>query len=155
MSHELRTPLNAIIGYSEMMQEDAADLGYNELVPDLKKVHTAGRHLLDLINDILDLSKIEAGKMELSPELFDIRALVEQLTQTVSPLVEQNGNTLETVVDGGVQSMTADAMRVRQILLNLVGNATKFTKKGTITLRVSSDGDWINFAIRDTGIGMT
>jgi signal transduction histidine kinase/DNA-binding response OmpR family regulator len=159
MSHELRTPLNAIIGYSEMMQEDAADLGYTELVPDLKKVHTAGRHLLDLINDILDLSKIEAGKMELSPEQFDIRALIEQLTQTVAPLVEQNANKLETAVDAGVQSMTADPMRVRQILLNLVGNATKFTKKGTITLAISAskaDGaEWIKFAISDTGIGMT
>jgi len=159
MSHELRTPLNAIIGYSEMMQEDAADLGYKELVPDLKKVHTAGRHLLDLINDILDLSKIEAGKMELSPEQFDVRSLVDQLTQTVSPLVEQNANRLETFVDDTVESMVADPMRVRQILLNLVGNATKFTKKGTISLSVSrskADGiDWIRFAIRDTGIGMT
>src|SRR5207237_6860426 len=159
MSHELRTPLNAIIGYSEMMQEDAADLGYKELIPDLKKVHTAGRHLLDLINDILDLSKIEAGKMELSPEEFDVRSLVEQLTQTVSPLVEQNANRLETFVDDTVESMVADPMRVRQILLNLVGTATKFTKKGTISLSVSrskADGiDWIRFAIRDTGIGMS
>jgi signal transduction histidine kinase/CheY-like chemotaxis protein len=159
MSHELRTPLNAIIGYSEMMQEDAADLGYNELVPDLKKVHTAGRHLLDLINDILDLSKIEAGKMELSPEQFDVAALIEQLRQTVTPLIEQNGNTLDTLVAPAVESMVADPMRVRQILLNLVGNATKFTKKGTISLhvtRANSDGiDWIRFAIRDTGIGMT
>jgi signal transduction histidine kinase/DNA-binding response OmpR family regulator len=159
MSHELRTPLNAIIGYSEMMQEDASDLGYHELIPDLKKVHTAGRHLLDLINDILDLSKIEAGKMELSPESFDVRALVEQLAQTVKPLIEQNANVLELQVAANVETMVADPMRTRQILLNLVGNATKFTKKGTITLQVSrmrdDRGEWVRFAIRDTGIGMS
>jgi signal transduction histidine kinase/CheY-like chemotaxis protein len=159
MSHELRTPLNAIIGYSEMLQEDAADGGYLSIIPDLKKVHSAGRHLLELINDILDLSKIEAGKMELSHETFELAPLFDQLGSTIAPLLEQNGNKLTVDVHPGAKIMVADPMRVRQILLNLLSNATKFTKNGTISLGVSpsqADGiDWMHFAVRDTGIGMS
>jgi signal transduction histidine kinase/DNA-binding response OmpR family regulator len=159
MSHELRTPLNAIIGYSEMLQEDAADSGYVDIIPDLKKVHSAGRHLLELINDILDLSKIEAGKMELSHEMFELAPLFDQLGSTVAPLLEQNGNKLSIEVKPGAKIMVADPMRVRQILLNLLSNATKFTKNGTIALGASTskeDGiDWVHFAVRDTGIGMS
>ncbi|HWS71458.1 MAG TPA: response regulator, partial [Thermoanaerobaculia bacterium] len=159
MSHELRTPLNAIIGYSEMLQEDAADNGHDDLLPDLQKVHSAGRHLLELINDILDLSKIEAGKMELSYERFELAPLVEQLASTVRPLIEQNGNKLTIEVKDGVRDMVADPMRVRQVLLNLLSNATKFTKNGTVSLTVSRAEErgvqWMDFAVRDTGIGMT
>ena len=159
MSHELRTPLNAIIGYSEMLQEDATDNGHEDLLPDLQKVHSAGRHLLELINDILDLSKIEAGKMELSYERFELAPLVEQLASTVRPLVEQNGNRLTIELKDGVRDMVADPMRVRQVLLNLLSNATKFTKNGTISLTISRAEErgvqWMDFAVRDTGIGMT
>jgi signal transduction histidine kinase/DNA-binding response OmpR family regulator len=158
MSHELRTPLNAIIGYSEMLQEDAADNGHDDLLPDLQKVHSAGRHLLELINDILDLSKIEAGKMELSYERFELAPLVEQLASTVKPLLEQNGNKLTIELKEGVRDMVADPMRVRQVLLNLLSNATKFTKNGTVSLTVSRTqergAEWMDFAVRDTGIGM-
>jgi signal transduction histidine kinase/DNA-binding response OmpR family regulator len=159
MSHELRTPLNAIIGYSEMLQEDAADNGHDDLLPDLQKVHAAGRHLLELINDILDLSKIEAGKMELSYERFELAPLVDQLVSTVRPLVEQNGNRLTVDVRDGAREMVADPMRVRQVLLNLLSNATKFTKNGTVSLTVTRAEErgaaWIDFAVRDTGIGMS
>jgi len=155
MSHELRTPLNAIIGYSEMLQEDAADNGHDDLLPDLQKVHSAGRHLLELINDILDLSKIEAGRMELSFETFELAPLLDDLASTVRPLLEQNGNRLTSDRQPGLREMVADPMRVRQVLLNLLSNATKFTKKGTVSLSVARSGDWIDFAVRDTGIGMT
>ncbi|MCU1349433.1 MAG: domain S-box, partial [Acidobacteria bacterium] len=155
MSHELRTPLNAIIGYSEMLQEDAADNGHEDLLPDLQKVHSAGRHLLELINDILDLSKIEAGKMELSYETFALEPLLDQLASTLRPIVEQNGNRLTVDLQPPLREMVADPMRVRQVLLNLLSNATKFTKKGTVSLTVARTGQWIDFAVRDTGIGMT
>ncbi|MDX1395325.1 MAG: response regulator [Gemmatimonadota bacterium] len=161
MSHELRTPLNAIIGYSEMLQEDAEDLGQDDFIPDLRKIHGAGRHLLTLINDILDLSKIEAGKMELFVEDFDVGELVEQVVETVRPLVAKNGNEFAVEVEGEPGGMTADATRVRQVLLNLLSNASKFTEAGTISLAVSRiDGrggevDDVVFEVRDTGIGMT
>jgi len=160
MSHELRTPLNAIIGYSEMLQEDAEDAGQDEFVPDQQKIHTAGRHLLALINDILDLSKIEAGKMELHIESFDATALIEQVVSTIRPLVEQNGNTLVVTGSDGIGILRSDQMRLRQVLLNLLSNASKFTENGTITLdteRQSPDDDssWISISVRDTGIGMT
>jgi signal transduction histidine kinase/DNA-binding response OmpR family regulator len=138
MSHELRTPLNAVIGYSEMLQEELEDLDAVGLVPDVEKINAAGRHLLGLINDILDLSKIEAGKMELFLETVDISALVHDVSTTVSPLIQKNGNTLLVEVAPGVGTMQADATRLRQILFNLLGNATKFTEHGTITLRVES-----------------
>ena len=137
MSHELRTPLNAIIGYSEMLQEEAADLGQEDFTPDLQKIHTPGKHLLALINDILDLSKIEAGKMDLYLETFDLATMIHDVVTTVQPLVEKNANTL--VVHGArdLGTMRADLTKVRQSLFNLLSNACKFTAQGTITLAVS------------------
>ncbi len=159
MSHELRTPLNAIIGYSEMLQEEVADRGLPELGSDLKKVHGAGRHLLALINDILDLSKIESGKMELLLETFEVRSLLEDVESTIHPLVEKNHNTL--VVKGGAiaGAMHADVTRLRQVLFNLLSNACKFTENGSITLEVARErremGDDMVFRLTDTGIGMS
>jgi signal transduction histidine kinase/CheY-like chemotaxis protein len=159
MSHELRTPLNAIIGYSEMLQEEAADTGQDDFVPDLQKIQTAGRHLLALINDILDLSKIEAGKTELYLESFDLNALVGELESTIKPLVSKNDNTLAVRAADGLGTMRADLTKVRQSLLNLLSNACKFTKAGTVTLEVTrreADGrEWINFSVGDSGIGIT
>ncbi|OCR02521.1 histidine kinase [Oscillatoriales cyanobacterium USR001] len=137
MSHELRTPLNAIIGYSEMLQEEMDDLGYEELTPDLKKIHTAGQHLLSLINDILDISKIEAGRMELYLETFNVRNLIDEIAATAKPLIEKNGNVLEVKKAADIDWMHADITKVRQILLNLLSNAAKFTHNGKITLIVS------------------
>ena len=157
MSHELRTPLNAIIGYSEMLQEEAEDLGEEAFIPDLQKVNAAGKHLLGLINDILDLSKIEAGRMDLYLETFEVGQLVRDVAAIVQPLVEKNGNTL--VVDCPTTSarMHADQTKVRQALFNLLSNAAKFTDHGTISLtrRSGSRDDWLTFAVTDTGIGMT
>jgi PAS domain S-box-containing protein len=159
MSHELRTPLNAIIGYSELLQEEAEDLGQEDFLPDLHKIHAAGKHLLSLINDILDLSKIEAGKMELFLETFQVAPMVQDVATTVRPLVDKNGNTLTVTGTEGGGSMFADLTRVRQCLFNLLSNAAKFTDKGRITLSVSretaGDGDWVTFRVSDTGIGMT
>ncbi len=134
MSHELRTPLNAIIGYSEMLEEEAEERGLPESVPDLQKIRSAGRHLLALINDVLDLSKIEAGKMELHLETFELTPALDAVAATVAPLVEKNGNTLRVEVAADVGVMRADLTRVRQILFNLLSNASKFTEHGTITL---------------------
>jgi signal transduction histidine kinase/DNA-binding response OmpR family regulator len=136
MSHELRTPLNAIIGYSEMLQEDAIDLGYSDLSPDLDKINGAGKHLLGLINDILDLSKIEAGKMELYLETFNLLPVVQEVISTIQPLAQKNGNTLIVDCPDNTGSMHADLVKLRQNLLNLLSNASKFTKGGTITLTV-------------------
>jgi CheY-like chemotaxis protein len=159
MSHELRTPLNAIIGYSEMLQEEAADLGYADFLPDLERIHAAGQHLLTLINDILDLSKIEAGKMDLFLETFDIATMIQEVVTTIGPLVEKNANTLAVRCATDLGPMRADLTKVRQALFNLLSNACKFTERGTITLEVVSntaDGlAWITFRIADTGIGMT
>jgi CheY-like chemotaxis protein/nitrogen-specific signal transduction histidine kinase len=159
MSHELRTPLNAIIGYSEMLQEEASDTGQEEFVPDLQKIHTAGRHLLALINDILDLSKIEAGKIELYLETFDLPALVGELASTIKPLAAKNDNTLVVQAAPDLGAMHADLTKVRQSLLNMLSNACKFTKAGTVTLEVTrreADGrEWINFSVKDSGIGIT
>lgn len=161
ISHELRTPLNAIIGYSEMLQEEAAELGEATFGADLQKIHTAGRHLLSLINDVLDLSKIEAGKMELYNETFAIRDLVAEVVATATPLVQKNGNRLEVVCPDDVGSMDSDLTKVRQMLINLLSNACKFTEQGAITLAVersSASGDTparVCFRVSDTGIGMT
>ncbi|WP_254566038.1 PAS domain S-box protein [Oscillatoria sp. HE19RPO] len=168
MSHELRTPLNAIIGYSEMLQEEADDFGYTDLIPDLEKIRTAGNHLLVLINDILDISKIEAGKMDLYLEDFNIDELIENVVSTAQLLVERNDNTLTLECDRNLGMMYADLTKVRQILLNLLSNAAKFTKSGQIILTVSlfcptkvaipstgTSSAWIQFAIADTGIGIT
>ena len=166
MSHELRTPLNAIIGYSEMLVEEAEDLGQEALVPDLRKIHGSGRHLLGLINDILDLSKIESGKMELFIEPFDVEALVQDVATTIQPAVAKNANTLKVEVAPDVGTMRADQVKVRQILYNLVSNASKFTEQGVITIGVVRNGasapangagpaEAVVFRVTDTGIGMT
>jgi PAS domain S-box-containing protein len=136
MSHELRTPLNAIIGYSEMLQEDAEDLGYADLVPDLEKIRGAGKHLLALINDILDISKIEAGKMELYLETFDVAQVIFEVESTIQPLMEKNHNTLQIHCPSDIGSMHADLTKLRQSLFNLLSNSAKFTENGTITLTV-------------------
>ncbi len=139
MSHELRTPLNAIIGYSEMLQEETEELGYDELTPDLDKIRTSGRHLLSLINDILDISKIEAGRMDLYLETFDIAALIAEVADTATPLIEKNKNTLNLQQITNFGTMNGDITKVRQILLNLLSNAAKFTQNGTITLTASRE----------------
>jgi signal transduction histidine kinase/CheY-like chemotaxis protein len=160
MSHELRTPLNAIIGYSEMLEEEAEDLGKDGFVADLKKIHGAGKHLLSLINDILDLSKIEAGKMELYLETFDVKTMLEDVVSTTRLLVQKKSNKLEVKMSPELGAMRADMTKVRQALFNLLSNASKFTERGTITLHAeretrSSEGDWIVLRVQDTGIGMT
>ncbi|MCZ6754525.1 MAG: GAF domain-containing protein [Gemmatimonadetes bacterium] len=159
MSHELRTPLNAILGYSEMLQEDAVDAGQDDFIPDLEKIHSAGKHLLSLINDVLDLSKIEAGKMELYLETFEIRSMVEDVASTIAPLIQKNGNELRVECPHEVATMHSDLTRIRQVLLNLLSNASKFTDHGTITLKVerheSAPVDSITFVVKDSGIGMT
>ena len=139
MSHELRTPLNAIIGYSEILQEESEEYGYTEIIPDLDRIRTSGRHLLSLINDILDISKIEAGRMDLYLETFDIAALIEEVASTAAPLIEKNGNTLDLRQISNIGTMHADITKVRQILLNLLSNAAKFTKNGTITLTANRE----------------
>ncbi|MDX1674399.1 MAG: GAF domain-containing protein [Longimicrobiales bacterium] len=157
MSHELRTPLNAIIGYSEMLQEEAEEEGRESFVPDLRKINTAGRHLLALINDILDLSKIEAGKTEVHLEEVDLPELIREVEATVTPLVQANGNRLEVELNG-VGSVVTDVTKVRQILLNLLSNASKFTENGRIDLAVRPDGqrpDDLLIRVADEGIGMT
>jgi PAS domain S-box-containing protein len=158
MSHELRTPLNAIIGYSEMLEEEAADSGQSAMVPDLQKIRSAGRHLLALINDILDLSKIEAGKMELHLEPVELRGLVDDVVTTVTPLVSRNGNRLEVRAGDKLGTIRSDGMKLRQALLNLLSNAAKFTEKGTITLTADRGGaaaEEIVLTVADTGIGMS
>jgi signal transduction histidine kinase len=159
MSHELRTPLNAIIGYSDLLIEEAEDLEAQALVPDLDKIRSSGKHLLGLINDVLDLSKIEAGKMEISLETFDVGEVIGATVAMVRPLVEHNGNLLDVKVEDGLREMRADMMRLRQILINLMSNAAKFTSDGVITLTASRVGErgmqWVVFDVRDTGIGMT
>lgn len=160
MSHELRTPLNAIIGYSEMLQEEAEDTGATHFVADLQKIHGAGKHLLGLINDILDLSKIEAGKMEIYLETFGIREVIQDVNSTIQPLIHKGKNQLEVRLADGVGEMRSDLTKVRQILFNLLSNASKFTEHGTITLSVERSFDvtgkeWILFRVKDSGIGMT
>jgi signal transduction histidine kinase/DNA-binding response OmpR family regulator len=159
MSHELRTPLNAIIGYSELLQEETDDFGSAEALPDLKKIHSAGKHLLGLINDILDLSKIESGKTQIYIENFEIRHVVDDVVNTVQPTAAQRGNTLAVECSPDLGWMDGDVVKIRQILFNLVSNACKFAENGTIWLeanrRKAATGDEIIFWVRDTGIGMT
>ena len=162
MSHELRTPLNAIIGYSEMLEEDVEGMGQPSLTTDLQKIHTAGKHLLSLINNILDLSKIEAGKMDVFAEPFEIADMVREVVATVQPLVAKNGNELDVRVLDAPGPMYSDLTKIRQMLLNLLSNASKFTEQGLITLTVERerDGtaevkDLVVFDVTDTGIGMT
>ncbi len=159
MSHELRTPMNAILGYSEMLIEDAGEMEPEEMVADLRKVHTAGKHLLSLINDVLDLSKIEAGRMDLYVERFEVRPLLDEIETTAAPLAAANGNRLALPGSETVGAMTADLTKVRQILLNLLSNACKFTERGEVVLTVERvhrpAGDRLVFRVSDTGIGMT
>ncbi|MDQ7824125.1 MAG: response regulator [Candidatus Eremiobacteraeota bacterium] len=159
MSHELRTPMNAIIGYSEMLMEDAEDSGETGTLADLRKIHAAGKHLLSLINDILDLSKIEAGKMELFIETFSIRDMISDVVTTIQPLVEKNSNTLRQEIQEGIDTMQSDLTKVRQGLFNLLSNACKFTHEGQISLAVEHEKEqgreWILFRVSDTGIGIT
>jgi len=162
MSHELRTPLNAIIGYSEILQEDAADLGYVEISPDLDKINTAGKHLLRIINEILDLSKIEAGRVEISVEKFLVQDIIDTVVGTVQPLIATNGNTLIVECADDLGIMQTDVTRLRQILFNFLSNAAKFTENGTITLNArrepspdkDTDMDCMVFSVTDTGIGL-
>src|ERR1700722_10390671 len=159
MSHELRTPLNAIIGYSEMIEEEIQDTGQFQNVQDVKKIQSAGKHLLALINDVLGLSKIEAGKMGLHLENFDLEQMIQEMVPTFQPAVAKNSNTLELDLAEGLGLMVADITKVRQILFNLVSNACKFTNQGTISLQVNrldiSSRPWLRFRITDTGIGIT
>ena len=158
MSHELRTPMNAIIGYSEMLVEEAEDLGQETFVPDLKKIQSAGKHLLELINDVLDLSKIESGKMTLYCEDIEVAAMVRDVEATIMPLLKKNRNTLATEIPEDVGLMHSDLTKIRQSLFNLLGNAAKFTQDGTIRLVVTTHTkkrrQFVSFAISDTGIGM-
>ncbi|MCJ2026160.1 response regulator [Methylobacterium sp. J-067] len=159
MSHELRTPLSAVIGYSEMLGEELEDIGQAALLPDLRKIESAARHLLSLINDVLDISKIEAGRVTASAETFTVADLLQDVTDATGSLVEKKANRF--VLDAGpdLGAMHQDQTKIRQCLLNLVGNAAKFTENGTITLtarRHREDGaDWLSFAVSDTGIGLT
>jgi signal transduction histidine kinase/CheY-like chemotaxis protein/HAMP domain-containing protein len=159
MSHELRTPLNAIIGLTEMMVTNAARFGTEKALEPLRRVHRAGTHLLGLINQVLDLSKIEAGKLELSPDVVNLSPLIDEVIGTARQLAEQNKNKLTVDCARDLPPITVDPMRLRQILLNLLSNACKFTKDGVVALAVSQnerDGkNWVDIAVRDTGIGMT
>jgi len=158
MSHELRTPLNAIIGLTEMMVTNAARFGTEKALEPLRRVNAAGTHLLSLINEILDLSKIEAGKLELNPEPVNLPRLVDEVIGTAGQLAEKNQNRLVVEAQENLGALNADSMRLKQILLNLLSNACKFTKEGEVALRVRkvADGrDWVELAVADSGIGMT
>ena len=159
MSHELRTPLNAIIGYSDMLKEDLEDRGHTEMIPDLTRIWSAGKHLLRIINDVLDLSKIEAGKMSLVLESFNLAELVEEAVTSITPVAARAGNTLEVYCSDDLGIITADRTRVWQVLLNLLSNACKFTEQDTITITVhrasQGDGHQLTIAVSDNGIGMT
>jgi signal transduction histidine kinase len=160
MSHELRTPLNAIIGYSELLDDETADAGQTQFQPDLRKIKTAGEHLLGLINTVLDLSKIEAGKMELHLEDYHLDALIDEVVDTSRPLVGKNRNRFHLKIESGCGVMLIDAPKLRQVLFNLLANAGKFTEDGNVTLAVrapehAQDQRWLSFAVTDDGIGMT
>ena len=155
MSHELRTPLNAVIGITEMLEEDAQDLGQDDFIDPLHRIRGAGNHLLQLINEILDLSKIEAGKLDLEYEEIDLKSLIDEIAMTAAPLADKNGNRLEICCPGDIGRMRTDVTRLRQVMLNLLSNACKFTKNGRVGLDVASDADQLVFAVTDTGIGMT
>jgi len=159
MSHELRTPLNAIIGYSEMLAEDAEDMGEEDFVADLNKIHSAGKHLLTLINDVLDISKIESGKMDIYAETFEVRPLLDEVVNTIRPLAAKNTNVIRTEFSEDLSQIHTDLTKVRQGLLNLLSNASKFTENGEIFFSakrdILEDSEWIEFKVKDNGIGMT
>jgi len=158
MSHELRTPMNAILGYSEMLMEEAEDLEQENFIPDLKKIHQAGTHLLALINGVLDLSKIESGKMEAFAEEINLELLIDEVSATAHPLLEKNKNSLAIERGKDLGMAYQDMTKLRQILFNLLSNAAKFTHEGTVTLHVTrteeAGEDWLTFAVSDTGIGI-
>jgi signal transduction histidine kinase/DNA-binding response OmpR family regulator len=154
MSHELRTPLNAIIGYSEMLKDETEGLVDAEVLADLDKIRNAGKHLLALINDVLDLSKIEAGKMKLECENVDLGALLEEVASTIKPMIDRNNNRFELERPATLEPLWADGMRLKQCLLNLLSNASKFTQAGTVTLAVRREGEDVVLDVRDTGIGI-
>ncbi|MCB9703109.1 MAG: hypothetical protein H6711_14540 [Myxococcales bacterium] len=157
MSHELRTPLNAIIGYGELLQEDAEESGDDAAVADLRRITSSGRHLLALISDVLDLAKIEAGKIEIEREPFAVAEVVTEVAEMIQPLIERNHNALRIELDEALGAMTSDAGKLRQVLLNLLGNASKFTRDGVVTLsaRACPGGARLLFEVEDTGIGMS
>lgn len=159
MSHELRTPLNSIIGYADLLQEDLESLDCEDCVDSTRRIHSAGKHLLSLVNNILDLSKIEAGRMQAQLDSFDIRQTINDVKDTVSPLFTTSGNEFFINCQDDIGDMTADETQLRQVLINLIGNANKFTKDGEVNLNVSSLSekavDWIVFSVKDTGIGMS
>ena len=158
MSHELRTPMNAIIGYSEMLAEDAEEDGLDEMLDDLRKMNFAGKHLLELINDVLDLSKIEAGRMDVVLETIPVTEMVQNVIDTARGLVERNGNTISFTVADNVGEIYADLTKVRQMLLNLISNAAKFTSNGSVSLEVerylAGDDQWVRLSVSDSGIGI-
>jgi signal transduction histidine kinase/CheY-like chemotaxis protein len=158
MSHELRTPMNAILGYSEMLIEEAEDAGQEDSIPDLKKINQAGTHLLALINDVLDLSKVESGKMEAFAEEINLDSLIDEVAATAHPLLEKNGNKLAVERGKNLGNAFQDITKMRQMLLNLMSNAAKFTHEGTVTLHVNrltkENTDWLTLAVSDTGIGI-
>ena len=156
VSHELRTPLNAIIGYSEMLIEESEDDGLETYTDDLTKIHSSGEHLLTLINDILDISKIEAGKMDLYLEDFKLKDFISQVISTAQPLVEKNRNKMVVELDDSIGTLRNDETKLRQVLLNLLSNAAKFTEGGVIKLKISKAArSSVKFELSDTGIGMT
>ncbi|HRI10730.1 MAG TPA: ATP-binding protein, partial [Nannocystaceae bacterium] len=158
ISHEIRTPLNAIIGYSELLEEEFLDVGDDGHVADVVRIQGAAKHILALINDMLDLSKIEAGKMELDLEPFAIMEMVDEVVSTGRALVERGGNELEVAVATSLGTMVADRRKTAQVLLNLLSNAGKFTQRGRVVLRVGREldgrGEWVTFRVEDTGVGM-
>ena len=155
MSHELRTPLNAVLGYSELLLEDAELDGRGEQIADLQKISAAGRHLLAMVNDVLDISKIEAGKMALHIETVDLDKLIDEVEATARPLAAKNTNSFVVERAGKLGTIRADATKVRQAIFNLLSNAAKFTQNGQITLQAKRNGDWMEIAVSDTGIGIS
>jgi signal transduction histidine kinase len=158
MSHELRTPMNAIIGYSEMLEEEAMELGQQGFLPDLKRIQNAGKHLLELINDVLDLSKIESGKITIYCEDIEIAKMVRDIECTMKSAIQKNGNTLTVEMPGDIGFMQSDLTKIRQTLFNLLSNAAKFTHEGQITFIINAHTknrrQFVSFSISDTGIGM-
>ncbi|WP_079681415.1 ATP-binding protein [Planktothrix sp. PCC 11201] len=159
MSHELRTPLHAIIGFSDLLLEEVVDQKLYNLLPDVEKIHQSGHHLLTLINDILDLCKVEAGQMPLSLETFEVASFVHEVVTSLQPLAEQNQNTVQICCKNNLDIMEGDITKIRQILYNLISNALKFTHQGKVTLTLkreqNEDLDWICFEVTDTGIGIS
>ena len=154
-SHELRTPLNAIIGYSELLQEECEDREFVEIVPDLLRIQKAGRILLSLINDILDISKVEAGRMVLNFQEFDVGGVLREVVQTAAPLAQQSRNEIRLDCGPEVVLICGDAKRFRQSVLNLVSNACKFTEEGTVSIEAARTGGWLEVRVADTGIGLS